>query len=72
MALNCTMTKAMANTIPVSANMPEATAEKNAWAEATETPRVYDAKYACSSRGSTNPQMRLAAAYSIGISQRRI
>ena len=52
--------------------MPEATAEKNAWAEATETPRVYDAKYACSSRGSTNPQMKLAAAYSIGISQRRI
>jgi hypothetical protein len=36
MALNCTMTKAIANTMPVSAIMPEAVAERHACAEATD------------------------------------
>jgi hypothetical protein len=39
-ALNCAITKAMAKTIPVSAIMPEAAAERSAWAEATDTPKV--------------------------------
>jgi hypothetical protein len=34
------MTKAMANTNPVSAIVPEATADRNACAEATEVPTV--------------------------------
>ena len=69
MALNCTMTKPTVNTMPVSAIMPEATAERNAWAEATEMPESYG-KYACSSRGSVIPPRKLAAAYIIGINQR--
>ena len=58
--------------MPVSAIMPEATADRNAWAEAAEMPLAYDGKYACSTRGSINPQMALAAAYAIGINQRGI
>jgi hypothetical protein len=39
-ALNCTITKAIAKTIPVSAIIPDAAAESRAWAEATERARL--------------------------------
>ena len=38
MALNCTITKAMAKTIPVRAIIPDAAAESSAWADATDRP----------------------------------
>ena len=44
MALNCTMTKAMANTMPMSAIIPEAAAERYACAEATEILKVWSVR----------------------------
>jgi hypothetical protein len=40
MALNCTMTKAMAKTTPVSAIIPEAVADRYACAEETDKLRA--------------------------------
>jgi hypothetical protein len=43
-ALNCTITKAMAKAMPVNAIIPEATAERHACADVTDKPNVYDDK----------------------------
>jgi hypothetical protein len=53
------MTKAIAKTIPVSAIMPEAAAERNAWAEVTEIPRAWPE---ISTLGNTRLQTMLPAA----------
>jgi hypothetical protein len=53
--------RAMANTMPVSAIMPEAMAEKHACAELIDRPKVYDGKYSCSMLGNPNPATTLPA-----------
>ena len=63
------MTKASANTIPVSAIMPEAMADNTASAEETDTLWLKEARYSCSSRGRANEQTTVTPTYNSGISQ---
>jgi hypothetical protein len=44
MALNCTMTKARANTMPVNAIIPDAAAAKYACAEATDRSSAWNGR----------------------------
>ena len=55
--------------MPVSAIMPDATADNAARAAATDRLWLKEARYSCSSRGSTNAQTTVTPTYSIGIAQ---
>ena len=61
-APNCTMTKASAKTMPVSASMPEATDESIAIATAEVIGATRFGRYRCSNRGMPAPNTTAATA----------
>jgi hypothetical protein len=61
-ALNWTITNAIENTIPVSAIMPEATAEQIACADATLMVDTNSGSQWCSKRGKMMPTTKAPAA----------